>query len=79
MLPDITNVVNEKVDWLAILVTGENTEMLFGVPKISKGTGETMAEITVANLAEWGIKEQVLECDLIQPLATQKFMQELVH
>ena len=37
----------------------ENTEKLLGVPKISKGTGEAMAEAIVASLAEWGIKEQV--------------------
>ena len=60
LLPDITNVVHEKVDHLAILVTGKNTEKLLGVPKISKGTGEAMAEATVASLAEWGIKEQVI-------------------
>ena len=33
-------------------MTGENTEKLFGVPKISKGTGEAMAEATGASLAE---------------------------
>ena len=50
LLPNITNVVHEKVDCLAILVTGENTEKLLGVPKISKGTGEAMAEVTVVSL-----------------------------
>ena len=60
MLPDITNFVHEKVDCLGILVTGENTEKLLGVTKISKGTGEAMTEATIASLAEWGIKEQVI-------------------
>ena len=60
LLPDVTNVVHEKVDCLAILVTGENTEKLLGVPKISKGTREAMAEATAASLAEWEIKEQVI-------------------
>ena len=31
-----------------------------GVSKISKGTGEAMAEATVASLVEWGIKEQII-------------------
>ena len=59
-LPDVTNVVHEKVDHLAMLVTGEDSEKLLGVPKKSKGTGAAMAEATVPNLMEWGIKEQVI-------------------
>ena len=52
LLPDITSVVHENVDRLAILVTGENTEKLLGVPKKSKGTGKAMAEATLASLVE---------------------------
>ena len=56
----VTNVVHEKVDCLAILVTGEDTEKFLVGQKISKGTRAAMAEATVASLMEWGIKEQVI-------------------
>ena len=38
LLPIVTNVVYEKVDCLAILGTGDDTEKLFGIQKILKGT-----------------------------------------
>ena len=43
LLPDVTNVIHKKIDCLAILVMGEDTEKLLGVPKISNGTGAAMA------------------------------------
>ena len=41
-------------------MTGEDTEKLLGIPKTLKETGTAMAEVTVARLVEWGIKEQVI-------------------
>ena len=79
LLPDVTYIVYENVYHLVILVTGEGTEKLFGIPNISKGAVAAIAETTVASLVEWGIKEQVIGCVLIQILSTVEFIKELVH
>ena len=52
LLPDITGTSCDKSDRLAILVTGEETEKLLGVPKLIRGTGAAMADATVASLTE---------------------------
>ena len=77
LLPGVTNFVHEKVDCLAILVMGEDTEKLLGVPKMSKGTGAAMTEATVACLVEWEIiMEQVIGCQFIYCIKVYMFRKQ---
>ena len=61
MLPDIEHGVGGKktVDRIAIIVTSGGEEMLLGVPKINSGSGENQANICIATLDEWGLRDQV--------------------
>lgn len=58
LLPDITG-GQEKVDRIAILVTGGGVEKLLGVPKIDRGTGEQQADACMKALKDWKLKELV--------------------
>ena len=58
LLPDIIATC-DKVDRLAIIVTGKDTENLLGVPKLAKGTGAAMADATVSALKDWNLKEKI--------------------
>ena len=51
LLPDIIATC-DRIDRLAILLTGKDTEKLLGVPKLAKGTGAAMAEATVSALED---------------------------
>lgn len=59
LLPGISGSGIEKIDRLAILVTGGGFEKLLGVPKIPNGTGEAVAAVTIKTLEEWKLTKQV--------------------
>lgn len=47
--------IYDKVDRLAVLVSGLNFEQLLGIPKIESGTGEHQAMSIIDLLDRWGI------------------------
>lgn len=49
----------EKVDRVAILVTGDGVERLLGVPKILRGTGQEQATVCLNNLDDWNLRKNV--------------------
>lgn len=57
MLPALTS--NEKVDRLAVLVSGEGTMKLLGVPRLPGATGEAQAAAVFTLLEEWNISDGV--------------------
>ena len=58
LLSDIAGAPKEKVDRVAILVTGEE-EKLLGVPKIARGTGREQADACIKALNDWGLSDKV--------------------
>lgn len=58
MLQSLTN-STEKVDRLAVLVSGDGVMKLLGVPSISSGTGEEQATAVFELIKKWGIVDQV--------------------
>lgn len=58
LLLDIAGAPKEKVDRVAILVTGEE-EKLLGVPKIARGTGREQADACIKALNDWGLSDKV--------------------
>jgi len=63
LLPDLT--VVEKVDRLAIIVTFQFKEQLFGVPEIQTSSVEEQAMATYQALEKWDLtdKIQAICCD----------------
>ncbi|KAI8442258.1 hypothetical protein MSG28_005828 [Choristoneura fumiferana] len=57
ILPDVLE--SKKVDRLPVLVSGNNSEKLLGVPKLTAGTGENTANAVLRLLEEWNVKDQV--------------------
>jgi hypothetical protein len=57
LLTELTG--SEKVDRLAILVSGGGVQQLLAVPKLENGTGKAIAEAIYESINDWGIKEQV--------------------
>jgi len=57
LLPDITD-SKETLDRIAVLVTGGGKEILFGVPKIGRGTGKEHSDACLGTLDEWGLIDQ---------------------
>ena len=49
----------EKVDRVAILVTGVGVEKLLGVPKILRGTGQEQATACLNALDDWNLRKNV--------------------
>jgi len=45
---------------VAILVSGNESEKLLGVPKIGQGTGEQLANMAYMSLLEWKIMDQIV-------------------
>ncbi|KAF0705549.1 Uncharacterized protein FWK35_00037982, partial [Aphis craccivora] len=58
LLPNIVDGV-QKVDRVAVLVSGGGLEKLLEVPKIIKGTGKEQADACLTVLDEWELKAQV--------------------
>lgn len=54
LLPDITG-GPQKVDRVAILVTGGGIEKLLAVPKIDQGTGQEQATACLNTLDDWNL------------------------
>jgi len=50
----------EKVDRVAVLVSGGGKNKLLGVPKATSGTGESQANVVHACLLEWGLEDKVV-------------------
>lgn len=57
LLPDVTGM--EKVDRLAVIVSGSSVKKLLGVPKILSGTGRAMSDAVIECLDDWGIREHI--------------------
>lgn len=57
LLPELTS--KEKVDRLAVLVSGCGVMKLLGVPKIVTGTGKAQAEAVFALVNEWKIADRI--------------------
>lgn len=57
MLPALTS--KESVDRLAVLVSGEDTMKLLGVPIITAGTGEAQAQAVYELLLEWNLADRI--------------------
>jgi hypothetical protein len=57
MLPDLTK--NKSIDRLAVLVSGEGTMKLLGVPKIHNSTGEAQATAVFNLIQEWNLIDRV--------------------
>ena len=57
ILPEIFG--QGKVDRLPVLVSGDGTEKLLGVPKLYAGTGEQEAEAVYSLLKKWRLVDQV--------------------
>lgn len=49
----------EKVDRVAILVTGYRVEKLIGIPKIDRGTGQEQATACPNALDDWKLRKNV--------------------
>ncbi|XP_050549011.1 uncharacterized protein LOC126910464 [Daktulosphaira vitifoliae] len=58
LLPDIVG-GTQKVDRVAVLVTGGGLEKLLAVPKIDRGTGKEQADACLNVLEEWKLKAYV--------------------
>lgn len=57
LMNDLTG--DKKVDRLPIIVSGCGTEQLLCVPKLSSGTGKSMANAMIATLTDWGITDNI--------------------
>lgn len=57
LLPEITG--RDKVDRLPIVVTQEDTEQLLAVPKLSSGTGNSIATNVFEQLNQWQLLDKV--------------------
>lgn len=57
MLPALQS--KEYVDRLAVLVSGDGTTKLLGVPKINSGTGEAQATAVFSLIQDWNLKDRV--------------------
>ena len=57
MLPEVMSI--EKVDRLAVLVSGDGVMKLLGVPKILNGTGKLQAQAVFQLLEDWNLCERV--------------------
>jgi hypothetical protein len=57
LLPALTG--DDKVDRIAVLVSGGGVCKLLGAPGICSGTGKAIAEAVIGCVEEWGIKEQM--------------------
>ncbi|KYN11357.1 hypothetical protein ALC57_16486 [Trachymyrmex cornetzi] len=57
LLPSLTS--KNKVERLAISVTGEGVEKLLGVPAIALGIGKTQADVVYKTLQEWNLSDTV--------------------
>jgi len=57
ILPEICG--QGKVDRLPVLVSGDGTEKLLGVPKLAAGTGDQEAEAVYSLLKQWGLVDKV--------------------
>lgn len=57
MLPALTS--KELVDRLAVLVSGDGTMKLLGVPKLPNGTGEAEATAVFNLIQEWNIADNI--------------------
>lgn len=57
ILPDITS--NKKVDRLPILVSGNGTEKLLSVPKLTAETGENTSAAVYNAMEQWNVTNQV--------------------
>lgn len=57
ILPDIVD--NKKVDRLPVLVSGNDTEKLLGVPKLTSGTGDSIADAVLSMMENWNLSGQV--------------------
>jgi hypothetical protein len=49
----------EKVDRLAIIVSGEGALKLLGVPAMSSGTGKAQSEAVMAALKDWKLEHKI--------------------
>lgn len=58
LLPNIVGGV-EKVDRIAVIVTGGEIEKLLAVPAVKKGTGQEQATACLQTLDDWQLKSQV--------------------
>ncbi|MEL6606429.1 MAG: hypothetical protein AAFP20_24820, partial [Cyanobacteria bacterium J06614_10] len=58
LIPALTG--KEKVDRLAVLVTGLGVDQLLAVPKLESGTGVAQADAVVHALQEWDITDRVV-------------------
>lgn len=50
----------EKVDRLAILVSGHGVEKLLATPKLQHGTGQAQADAVLKTLAYWDIEDRIV-------------------
>jgi len=57
MLPALTS--KDKVDRLAVLVSGEGVMKLLGVPQIASGTGEAQANAVFSLIEQWNLIDRV--------------------
>jgi hypothetical protein len=57
MLPALMS--KELVDGLAVLVSGDGTMKLLGVPKLSNGTGEAEVTAVFDLIQEWNIADRI--------------------
>jgi len=57
MLPALQS--KEYVDRLAILVSGEGTTKLLGVPKVHSGTGDAQATAVFSLIQDWNLNDRV--------------------
>ncbi len=62
MLPALmsTGTGTELVDRLAVLVSGEGTMKLLGVPKLSNGTGQAEATAVYDLIQEWNLADRIM-------------------
>lgn len=49
----------DKVDRLAVVVSGSNFEQLLNIPKIESGTGEQQTVSIIDSLDDWGIVDKI--------------------
>lgn len=57
MLPALTN--KQRVDRLAVVVSGDGVMKLLGVPSLENGTGEAQAAAVFALLQDWNLSDRV--------------------
>lgn len=57
MLPALTS--KEQVERLAVLVSGDETMKLLGVPKLPNGTGQAMATAVFNLIQEWNLTDRI--------------------